>query len=251
MISQADLDKQLKQQKIKLGKWGRAEIAELANILTPNEKVSQVVNGYYENGFALLVSTDHRMLLIDKKPFNFLNVEDFRFDMINQLDYNHRLFNSGINVSAGPKNLTFKSTNQTSLRKLIDSVQCRMIEIKEEKKDVAERQHSKLDQLDHTLKAYIQAQLSQSDPEKRVNYLPGEQAAPASFNASVPDPGELSSQSALDDYLKQAAQSDTNERYIKTGNLLPRPKVDRFAAKVVFAKLPGLISARRRQLSGR
>lgn len=251
MISQADLDKQLKQQKIKLGRWGRSEVAELAEVLTPNEKISQVVNGYYENGFALLVSTDHRMLLIDKKPFNFLNVEDFRFDMINQLDYNHRLFNSGINVSAGPKNLTFKSTNHQGLRKLIDSVQCRMINIKEEKKDVAERQHSKLDQLDHTLKAYIQAQLAQSDPEKRVNYMPASEQPQPAFNASVPDSAELGSQSALDDYLKQAGSSDTSERYIKTGSLLPRPKVDRFAAKVVFAKLPGLISARRRQLSGR
>lgn len=233
MVSQEDVNKQLAKIKFKIGAWGRAELAELANVLTPNETISQVVNGYYENGFALLVSTDHRVLLLDKKPFNFLNVEDFRFDMINQLDYNHRLFKSSINISAGPKNLKFISYNQASLRKLIDCVQCRMIEIKEEKRDAAVKQHDKLDRLDQTLKAYIQAQLRQVSPSAST----GEPR----FNQPAPDT-ELSSQGALDDYLKQVNESP--ERYIKTGSLLPIRDLQ--AAKIAFAKLPGLISSRRR-----
>lgn len=244
MISQADVDKQLRKLNVKRGLVNGAEFAELANILTPNETISRVVSGYYENGMALMVSTDHRMLLIDKKPFSFLNVEDFRFDMINQLDYRHRLMNATINVSAGPKNLIFTSWDQKNLRKLIDCVQCRMIEIKEEKKEAALKQHSKLDQLDQTLKAYIQAQLSQSDPVNHINYLSGEKASAAGFDSSVPDSAELSSVTALDDYLQQLAETNHDDRYIKTGSLLPKP--DLAAAKIAFAKLPALINSRKR-----
>lgn len=244
MISQAEVDKQLKKLRVKRGLLNSAEFAELHNILTSNETISSAVNGYYDNGVALMVSTDHRMLLIDKKPFSFLNVEDFRFDMINQLDYRHRLMNSTINVSAGPKNLIFTSWDQKNLRKLIDCVQCRMIEIKEEKKEAAVEQHRKLDQLDQTLKAYIQAQLSQSDPATHVNYMPGEKLATSSFDSSVPNSNELSSTTALDDYLQQIAEASEDKRYIKTGSLLPRP--DLAAAKIAFAKLPALINSRRR-----
>lgn len=235
MISKSALDKQLSDIGAKIGFWGRPELAELSNVLTPNERISQVVVGYYENGFALLVSTDYRMLLIDKKPFNFLNVEDFRFDMINQLDYNHRLLKSSINVSAGPKNLRFISYNQKDLRQLLNCVQCRMIEIKEEKKYAAELQHSKLDKLDQTLKQYIQAQLSQlSNKVKPV----------AASSEPTEDSSGLTSRVALESYLQQV--DNTSSTYIKTGSLLPR-QLDLTAAKIAFAKLPWVISRRRRQ----
>jgi hypothetical protein len=48
----------------------------------PGEEIYELVNGIYEGGFAIVVATDVRLLLIDKKPMNYLNVEDLRFDMI-------------------------------------------------------------------------------------------------------------------------------------------------------------------------
>lgn len=237
MVSQADVDRQLKKSNIKLSRWGRSEILELANVLTENEKIGQVVNGYYENGFALLVSTDHRMLLIDKKPFNFLNVEDFRFDMINQLDYNHRLFNSSINVSAGPKNLQFTSFNQTGLRDLLNCVQCRMIEIKEEKKRAAEQQFSKLDRLDQTLKQYIKMQLAQASRPQ----------IPEVSKAKVDLGTEAVENGAWDETMQRGEHAVDDMEYVKVGSLLPRTKVDLTAAKIAFAKLPWVISRRRRE----
>ena len=129
MVSAKSVEDQLKNIGFKRG-WNTPETNELATILLPNEKIFECVNGWYEGGYSLLCATDIRVLLIDKKPFKYLTVEDVRFDTINQIDYSHRLFNASICITAGLKNLVFKSYNQERLRKLIGHVQHRMAEIK-------------------------------------------------------------------------------------------------------------------------
>ncbi|HSX47612.1 MAG TPA: PH domain-containing protein, partial [Patescibacteria group bacterium] len=71
-----------------------------------------------------------RVLLVDKKPLNYLTVEDMRFDMISEMDYSHRLLGATISISSGDKNLRFRSYNQARLRKLIGHVQHCMAESK-------------------------------------------------------------------------------------------------------------------------
>ena len=116
MVSPKSVEDQLKLIHFNQRSWGRTEISELPNILMPDEEIFECVNGYYEGGFALLCATNIRMLLIDKKPLKYLTVEDVRFDMINQIDYSHRLLGAHITVSAGIKNLKFTSLNQRRLR---------------------------------------------------------------------------------------------------------------------------------------
>lgn len=128
MVSIKSVDEQLKRIQYKKG-WNTAEANELAEILMPDEEIYECVNGWYENGVALLCATNIRVLLVDKKPFKFLTVEDVRFDTINQIDYSHRMMNASICITAGLKNLEFKSVSQPRLRKLITHVQSRMAEI--------------------------------------------------------------------------------------------------------------------------
>lgn len=163
MVSQESVDKQLKKIKYNIHGWGRAEAGELKNILLEGEEVYEVVNGVYEGGFAMLVATDVRMLLIDKKPLNYLTVEDMRFDMINELDYYHRLLGAHISISAGNKNLKFTSYNQPRLRKLIGHVQHCMAEAKKEISghQVDQKQH--LEQINQQLQAYLLAQHQQQE----------------------------------------------------------------------------------------
>ena len=118
----------------------RAELRELENILLPDEIIYECVNGYYEGGVALLVATDIRVLLIDKKPMGFLNVDDLRFDMISDIDYNHRIFGAQIVINCGMRNLVFKSYNQPRLRKTIGHIQQRMSELKREQNQHASDQ---------------------------------------------------------------------------------------------------------------
>lgn len=110
--------------------WGRPELKELANILSPSEVINNCVNGSYEGGFALLCVTDQRVLLIDKKPM-YLTIEDIRFDMITQLDYSYRLLNSTLLIHTPNKFLRFTAYNQHRLRQFYSYVQNRVTEIRQ------------------------------------------------------------------------------------------------------------------------
>src|ERR1700690_4438056 len=72
MVSKKSVVEQLKKIGFKHEAWGRGEVRELHNILIPDEEIVECVNGIYEGGFALLVATNVRVLLIDKKPLNYL-----------------------------------------------------------------------------------------------------------------------------------------------------------------------------------
>lgn len=158
MTSSESVYEQLERLRFNVHSWGRSEIRELPKILLPTEEIYECVNGLYEGGFALLVATNFRVLLIDKKPLNYLTVEDLRFDMINEIDYSHRLFGAQISIVTGPKNLIFRSYNQVRLRKLINHVQHCMAEAKRLQSQHQEGQNESLVKINQQLQAYLIAQ---------------------------------------------------------------------------------------------
>jgi hypothetical protein len=183
MVDTKSVLKQLKAVKFGGSIWNQAEIRELPHILHEHENIEECVNGFYEGGVALLVATDSRMLLIDKKPLNFLTVEDLRFDMINEIDYSHRLMGATITISTGSKTLKFNSLNQPRLRKLIGRVQERMSLIKKEQNDKVENQQQHLEEINRQLQMYLLAQ------HQQLQHQLASQAAPAQPVAlPKPDP---------------------------------------------------------------
>ena len=193
MVSFKSVEEQLKSIKFSTKSWGRGEIGELPDILLDDEKIFECVNGTYEGGFALLVATNIRLLLIDKKPLKFLTVEDLRFDMINQIDYSHRLMGAKINVSAGNKNLKFTSMNQQRLRKLINHIQHRMAEVKKELTSSSETQQQHLERINQQLQSYLLAQHQQQEELRHKLELAQQQGQPATeaptiINAVKPAP---------------------------------------------------------------
>ena len=126
MVSQSYVSEQLKALGINFHFWGKAELRELSKILVENESIKHCVKGRYEGGYAVLVATDRRLLLIDKKPF-FLTLEDVRYDMISEIDYNHRLLEATIRVRTVSKTLLFNSARNNRLRELTAYTQDRMM----------------------------------------------------------------------------------------------------------------------------
>ena len=167
MVDAKSISDQLKRISFNARGWNHPETLELAAIILPDEQIFECVNGWYEGGVALLCATDIRILLVDKKPLSFLTVEDLRFDMINQIDYSHRLFNASIVVSTGMKTLRFRSYNQQRLRKLIGHVQHRMAEIKIEESTHTQGQQEHLKQIDQQLQTYLLAQYQQHESMRR------------------------------------------------------------------------------------
>ncbi|HVU59906.1 MAG TPA: PH domain-containing protein [Candidatus Saccharimonadales bacterium] len=151
MISKSNLDQQLRRIHFDSHGWGRSEVKELCNILLPDEAIDECANGYYEAGFALLVATTARLLLVDKKPLNYLTVEDMRFDMINEFDYSHRLIGAEVSVSSGMKTLHFTSWNQPRLRRLLGYVQYRVAAFRQQQQQEQEAQQVRIEQLNQQL----------------------------------------------------------------------------------------------------
>jgi hypothetical protein len=197
MVTMESVEKQLKKIDFNPHAWGRTEVKELPHIMLDHEEITEVVNGIYDGGFALLVATNVRLLLIDKKPLNFLTVEDMRFDMINELDYSHRLIGARINISAGNKSLSFTSFNQQRLRKAIGHVQRCMAEAKKQQSDHAQDQKEHLAKINQQLQAYLLAQHQQQDTlRKQVEAVQTGKASPEDIKIEQVKPSP-----ALSDYL--------------------------------------------------
>lgn len=228
MVDAKSVHTQLKRLKFDIRGWGRAEINELPNILSPDEKIYECVNGIYEGGFALLVATNVRVLLVDKKPLNFLTVEDLRFDMINQIDYNHRLMGASITISTGYKTLKFTSYNKPRLRKLISHVQDRMSEIKKEENEHQENQKQHLAAINQQLQSYLLAQHQQFLQLQQQQA----QGAPAQFQPVKPSP-ELSDYLFAQSLMQQFGNKSDDEQKEK-----PVEAREDNPAMLATAKLP-------------
>lgn len=155
MMSQDKVEEQLKRINFSTTGWGRSEVNELPHILMEDEEIEECVNGYYEAGFALLVATKDRLLLVDKKPLNYLTVEDIRFDMISEFDYHHRILGAQIRITAGYKTLLFTSLNQPRLRRLLNYVQSRMTQSKKEQNEHQTTQRQHLEEMNEQLREYL------------------------------------------------------------------------------------------------
>lgn len=129
MVTKATVEEQLRAINCNFKFFGRAEIKELREVLLPGERIAMCVNGEYEAGIALLVATDFRVLLIDKKP-KYLTLKDVRFDMITELDYNNRLLNSTIHIYTPNRELRFTTWSSARLRKLFAHTQHKVMEIR-------------------------------------------------------------------------------------------------------------------------
>ncbi len=105
--------------------WGRAEANELPQLLFDDEVIEHALNGRYEKGFALLVATNHRLLLLDKKPF-VLCFEDMRYEMVSEVDYTEQVFAATLSLRTPGRVLQFMSYRIQRLRGLTTYIQDRV-----------------------------------------------------------------------------------------------------------------------------
>lgn len=231
MISYKRLEEQMKRINFHHKGWGRSEVAELCNVLMPEEEIEECVNGYYEAGFALLVATKDRVLLVDKKPLGYLTVEDMRFDMINELDLHHRLLGAQIRISAGAKTLLFTSLNQTRLRRLLNYVQARMTQIKHDAANHETEQKKHLEEMNEQLRLYLMAAHKQQfvDQAQAIRtteqpYVPAPQLAPAEAMNLFAEPTATKEQPRNSFEHAAAAAFDGQQAVTRSANSRPEPR---------------------------
>lgn len=139
MVHPSVIEARLSHLGVRITRWFKAEIRELEHVLTDHEKIIAAVPGRYFNGFALLIATDQRLLLIDKRTF-FMSLEDIRYDMITEVDYNTRIFDTTIRIFTLNKHHIFTSIKyRAQLRLLITYVQQRVVELRQHQDQQAQQ----------------------------------------------------------------------------------------------------------------
>ena len=97
-----------------------------------DEEIVSLACGRYYGSFALLVATDQRLLLIDKRVF-FMTIEDTRYDMISEIDYNSQAYNATVSIYTMNKTHKFTSIKyKRQLRELTNYVQRRVWEFRQQ-----------------------------------------------------------------------------------------------------------------------
>lgn len=213
MVHLQTIEEQLKTIGCNFKFFGRPEIRELTKILLPGETIAQCTNGYYEGGIALLVVTDHRLLLVDRKPM-YLTIEDLRFDMISEIDFNHRLLNATVRIFSTNKSLVFTSWNHQRLRKLIEYLQHQVVLIRNH------QQHIMMQQQFSQLPVPESPQPSRMLPQQAETYAPAGLAQVALQGTSNTTMGPVSPQLVV--------SPSSQNPYTKVPLLTRRRKFPRF-----------------------
>lgn len=101
---------------------GRKEINELPKILADNENVNNIVQGTYNNGNGILVSTDRRLIFIDKGLLYGLKVEDFPHDKISSIQYETGLLLGKIKIHTSGNIALIDNVEKSSARQFAEFV---------------------------------------------------------------------------------------------------------------------------------
>ena len=110
---------------------GRKEINELPQILAPSEKIDHVIQGMYNNGQGILVSTNRRLLFVDKGLIYGLKVEDFPLDKISSIQYETGLLLGKVKIHTSGNIATIVNVEKTSARIFAEFVRDKLSQPKE------------------------------------------------------------------------------------------------------------------------
>jgi hypothetical protein len=227
MVTQDEVQRQLKTIGVSFTWWGRGEANELRHVLIPEENIQYAINGRYEGGFAMLVVTDQRILLVDKKPF-YLTLEDVRYDMVSEVDYNQRLIDSTIVICTVNKTLRFTVFRTGKIRPATSYIQGRVMEFRHQPSIEAQSFNTSVPA--HTLNQQYSVPAPQSAFRPQASFAPSQQyqrqiqAQPYELTEVAPEVHGVSG--AIDLRVKPIVHRITNP-YTRVP-LMMRRRVNRF-----------------------
>jgi hypothetical protein len=130
MVHPSVIEARLGELRFRCSCWFKAEVHELQHILMEHEKIIALACGRYFGSYALLVATDQRLLLIDKRVF-FMTIEDTRYDMISEIDFNTQAYYANLTIYTVNKTHKFTSIkHRRQLREVTNYIQKRVAEMR-------------------------------------------------------------------------------------------------------------------------
>jgi hypothetical protein len=114
-----------------ISKYGlrRSESREIPKVIHDNESIKGAVYGYHEDGFAVLLATDLRVLFIDKKPL-FVKADELTYDLVGGVTYGKVGPIATVNLHTRIGDYKFRTFNFKSAEKFIHFIEGRCLEHK-------------------------------------------------------------------------------------------------------------------------
>ncbi|MNJ84805.1 hypothetical protein D3C87_22650 [compost metagenome] len=141
---------------------GRREINELPSILAPTEIIDNIVQGTYNNGEGILVSTNRRLLFVDKGMLFGLKVEDFPLDKISSIQYETGLLLGSIKIHTSGNLAKIENIEKASSRSFAEFVRDKLSQPKDTPTTVVSEPNV-LDQLEKLAKLKENGILSEDE----------------------------------------------------------------------------------------
>ena len=99
----------------------------LPQIIHPNEHIGGVIYGHFEEGFAMLVATDLRVIFLDRKPF-FTNQEEITYDVVSGINFGHAGFSSSVTLHTRIKDYHIRTLNLRCADQFVEYIEYRCLE---------------------------------------------------------------------------------------------------------------------------
>jgi len=192
MIQLSEIRNQLSSVGYHPSRFQRAEVKELCQVLSPDERIIDAVNGRYEGGFALLVATDRRLLLVDRKPM-FLTLDSITYSMIQELSLTYRLLNSTVHVFTSNKCLDFNSWSHSHLRSIFSYSQSRTLQFRfgNEPASAAKTTLNYMPEFTKNISPARSIQVGTDYPKNQISEIDSEELAPDVAVPTMPLPTQM------------------------------------------------------------
>jgi Bacterial PH domain len=112
------------------GLW-LSESRYLPHIIHENEHIGGVVYGYHEDGLAMLVATNLRVIFLDKKPL-FINEDEFIYGSVSGISHSQAGMGTTITLHTRVKDYTIKTLNELCANHFVEYMESHYLESKQE-----------------------------------------------------------------------------------------------------------------------
>ncbi len=115
MANTLEVRKQLHLAGFRNNYWGWSAIKQLPMILESDEMIERVVTGMYADGHAVVLATNKRILILDKKPMSF-RAEDIHYEMVSEVEHYIGPMAAKLRIHCLSKSFEFTSLKADTVR---------------------------------------------------------------------------------------------------------------------------------------
>lgn len=104
-----------------------SEARYLPHIIHPDEHIGGVVFGYHEGSLTMMVATDRRIILLDKKPL-FVNKDELRYEMIGGVRFTHAGIGTTVTLRSRIEDYLIVTFNKIAAERFVTFIEARSLE---------------------------------------------------------------------------------------------------------------------------